>query len=192
MTIDITNCLKINITDSCAVSNIISSRLLFARASGNNFIFSITEYVQYECLYKSRTNPTPKEEELRQRLIKHQQNSKFTVHNLSISDLQDDLLSQHSRQLGMGEISSVAFAKKIGQPFLTDDQKARKIAQEIMGTRNVQTTPQIVGWLFFNGSLTDGDLPELIKEHNEFKRPLEKYFRSVYEEAMRLRLIGAS
>jgi predicted nucleic acid-binding protein len=187
MTIDITNCIKINIADSCAVSNLLSATLLFTRVEGDHFVFSITKYVEYECLHKQRSVHSPQDEEIKRRLSKHQQKNKFTAHNLSIGDLQDDVLLRHSRQLGIGELSSIAFSKKINQPFLTDDQKARKIAQLILGTGNVQTTPQIVGWLFYSGILTDGDLDELIKEHNTFNRPLEKHFRIVYEEAMRLR-----
>jgi predicted nucleic acid-binding protein len=108
--------------------------------------------------------------------------------HLSIDDLQDKLLIKHSQQLGIGELSSIAFSKKINQPFLTDDQKARKIAQAILGSDNVQTTPHIVGWLFYNGTLADSDLEPIISEHKSLKRPLEKYFRLVYEEAMKRRL----
>jgi len=187
MTIDITKCFKINIADSCAISNILSSLLLYARIEGSQFIFSITKYVEYECLYKERKRPTQKDKELQERLVRQQKDKKFTSYNLSIEDLQDELIVKYSQHLGIGELSSIAFAKKINQAFLTDDQGARMIAQKIIGKEKVQTTPHLVGWLFFEGVLYDSDLGRIIKEHNSFNRPLEKYFRIVYEEALRIK-----
>jgi predicted nucleic acid-binding protein len=187
MTIDITTCIKINIADSCAVSNLLSSLLLFSRLDNNNFHFSMTKYVEYECLHKERTSISTNDTEFRKRLIRHQKNSKFTSHNITIEDLQDELILKYSKQLGIGELSSIAFSKKINQPFLTDDQKARKIARAILGDGKVQTTPQIVGWLFYEGLFSDVDLDTLIAEHNTFQRPLEKFFREVYHEAYRIK-----
>jgi hypothetical protein len=187
MTIDIAKCIKINIADSCAVSNILSSLLLFARLNDNGFFFSITKYVEYECLHKPRTNPDAADKELRERLIRQQKNGKFSSHVLSISDLQDESIQQYSQQLGTGELSSIAFAKKINQSFLTDDQGARKIAKKVLGESNVQTTPHVVGWLFFEGILFDADIDAVISEHISFNRPLEKYLREAYNEAFKLR-----
>jgi hypothetical protein len=189
MSIDITKCIRVNITDSCAVSNLLSSLLLFSRLDSNNFFFSITKYVEYECLYKERTAPTVGDTEIQKRLIRHQRNNKFTSHYISIGDLQDESIIRHSQQLGIGELSSIAFSKKINQSFLTDDQKARKIAKAILGDDKVQTTPHIVGWLFYEGIFSDTDLDTLIAEHISFNRPLEKYFKLVYEDACRIRSI---
>lgn len=187
MTIDITRCIKVNIADSCAVNNLLSSLLLFSSLDNNNFFFSITKYVEYECLYKERSILTTTDAELQKRLIRHQKNKKFTSHGISIADLQDASILKHSQQLGIGELSSIAFSKKINQAFLTDDQKARRIAKYILGEGMVQTTPLIVGWLFYEAIFSDGDLNTLITEHVSFSRPLEKYFRIVYQEACRIR-----
>ncbi|MFL5738624.1 MAG: hypothetical protein ACJ75B_00295 [Flavisolibacter sp.] len=192
MTIDITKCIKINIVDSCAVSNILSSLLLFARLDSSGFFFSVTKYVEYECLYKSRAKADVADKELQRRLLRHQKNGKFSSHILSIADLQDASIQKYSQQLGTGELSSIAFAKKINQSFLTDDLRARRIAKAILGESSVQTTPHLVGWLFYEGILFDGDLDSLIFEHNNFNRPLEKYFRLVYSEAFRIRSIFKS
>jgi hypothetical protein len=88
----------------------------------------------------------------------------------------------------MGELSSIAFAKKINQYFLTDDQPARKLAEAILGTDKVQTTPHLIGYLFFHRHFIDEDLETIIQEHKGFKRPLEPYFREAYFEALRIRL----
>lgn len=187
MTIDITKCNRVNIADSCAVWNLLSSLLLFSRLDNNNFYFSITKYVEYECLYKQSSISSSSYSEIQKRLIRHKGNNKFSSYTISLEDLQDKLIVEHSQQLGIGELSSIAFSKKINQTFLTDDQKARKIAKIILGEEKVQTTPQIVGWLFYEALFSDVDLVQIIDEHNYHGRPLAKYFREVYSEACRLR-----
>lgn len=187
MAIDIRDCNKINITDSCSIYNILSSQLLYARLIGSQFIFSITKFVEYECLHKSRKSVSLKEKELQERIIRLQRSNRLSVHALSISDLQDNTIQKENGKFGIGELSCIAFCKKVNQYFLTDDQGARKIGSEVLGENRVQTTPQLVGWLFYHGILSDSDLQGMIDEHNAFERPLEKYFRKVYHQALELR-----
>jgi hypothetical protein len=94
--------------------------------------------------------------------------------------------------LSKGELSSVAFAKKTRQAFLTDDQKARLLAREVIGRSMVQTTPHLFGWLYFNRRLGEGDKDAIIAEHKSLGRPLAKHFEAMYEEAMRCRLMVRS
>lgn len=187
MTIDITCCEKVNIIDSCATWNILSSILLYNTINDNKFYFSITKFVEYECLFRERKNPTLGDIEIQKRLRRAQQKGDFQSHIVSIDDLQDASIIQNSQNLGRGELSSIAFCKKTNQVFLTDDQKARKIATVILGREKVQTVPHLVGWLFYEGLLTDGDLELVISEHKEKVRPLEKYFRQVYLFALSIR-----
>jgi hypothetical protein len=58
-----------------------------------------------------------------------------------------------------------------------------------LGDDKVQTTPHIVGWLFYEGIFSDTDLDTLIAEHISFNPPLEKYFKEVYQDACRIRSI---
>ncbi len=83
-------------------------------------------------------------------------------------------------------------AAKIGQGFLTDDQGARKLAEEFMPKEKVQTTPQLFGWLYYEGLLSDSDRAQIINEHINLKRPLEKYFNQMYQQAFQLRLLKSS
>lgn len=187
MNIDITICHLVNITDSCAVWNILSSQLLVTNLYDNRFDFPITKFVEYECLYKPTSTFSAAHNGLRNKLRLEQRRSRFTCQTIAIEDLQDTEILKHSRQLGVGELSCIAFAKKINQVFLTDDQKARKIASQILGNDRVQTTAQLVGWLFYKNVLTDGDLENLIKDHTNNGRPLGKYFREVHAEAWRIK-----
>jgi len=187
MKIDITSCNKINIIDSCSMWNVLSSLIVYSVIVENKFSFSVTKFVEYECLYKPRTNAIDKEKELQQKLKDEIKKGKITCHNLTIEDLQDDFILKHRNTIGIGELSSIAFAKKVSICFLTDDQKARKVGSDVLGKVNVQTTPLILGWLFYNNLLSDGDIDNIIASHKEYNRPLEKYFREVHTESLRLK-----
>jgi len=110
--------------------------------------------------------------------------------DLNIADLQTVGILEQRRNLGKGELSSIAFAMRTGLAFLSDDQKARKLALEVLTQQLVQTTPHLVGWLFFHNHLTDGDKPAIIADHKAMNRPLAKFFDEMYLEALRCRLMA--
>ena len=68
MTIDITSFHKVNIIDSCSIWNILCCNLFYSRALENQCEFSITKYVEYECLYKPRSNESSFDTEIKKRL----------------------------------------------------------------------------------------------------------------------------
>lgn len=179
-----------SVTDTCAVWNILSARALYAATRAAKCTFCVTYFVQYECLYKGRTQITKADNELQRRLRREQQNGGFQAYHLDFADLQDVRLLESRRNLSKGELSSIAFAKKTRQAFLTDDQKARKLAARVMEQGMVQTTPHLFGWLIFTGRLSDGDKDRIVEEHTEHGRPLARYFNEAYEEALRCRLMA--
>ena len=61
---------KHNITDTCAVWNILSSPKLYATSKAAQVTFYCTYFVIYECLYKERQRETKKDNELKSRLRK--------------------------------------------------------------------------------------------------------------------------
>ena len=189
MRIDITTCNKVNVADTCAMWNILSSQVLYSVLDEQSFTFCCTQFVVYECLYRSRATITAAEEAMKKRFGKLIDTKKVSSHQLTIEDLQDDDILANRKSLGRGELSSIAFAKKTQLYFLTDDQKARKIAESILGSGKVQTTPQLFGWLLYEGYLTDGDLEPIIEEHNISGRPLESYLREVHAESWRIKLL---
>ena len=92
--------------------------------------------------------------------------------------------------LGKGELSSIAFAKRTRQAFLTDDQGARKLATTSLDNCNIQTTPHLFGWLMYQQFLSDSDKDRVIAQHEEFDRPLKKYFEIMYTKALEYRLMN--
>jgi hypothetical protein len=86
-------------------------------------------------------------------------------------------------------LSSIAFAKKISQAFLTDDLAARKFAAAALGADRVQTTPQLFGHLVYKRLILESEVSEVITNHKRVGRPLEPYLREASNEAFRLQLM---
>jgi predicted nucleic acid-binding protein len=178
----------INVIDTCSIWNILSSRNLFSLSLHAKSNFTCTEFVFYECLYKPRKDFSEEDSELKRRFEQASKRGEFKIWHIEIDDLNDLAALNHRKKLSKGELSSMIFAKRINQAFLTDDQGARKLASQCLPTRMVQTTPHLFGWLVYIGLLYDHDKDAIIKEHEFFKRPLKKYFEQVYAKALEYKL----
>lgn len=188
ITVDITEFYSHNIVDSCSVSNLLSSYKLFAAAKDSRCTFHCTSYVQYECLYKRPKEERPELIEFRNRFRKAISQGDFQIHSISVEDLQEVQVLEKRKRLSKGELSSMVFAKKTNQAFMTDDQKARLLGNDYLGSSRVQTTPHLFGWLFYIGRLSDTDKDIIIQEHTRMGRPLGRYLEAMYHEALKLRL----
>jgi hypothetical protein len=191
MAIDYSQFNRMNVADTCAVWNVLSSYRLIGAAQIAGCSFCCTPVVGYECFHKQRNGVDPEHAELRERLKRQIAAGKVKLCGLDLADLQDVMLLEQRKRLSVGELASIAFAKKSNQAFLTDDQGARKLASSVMG-RDVQTTPHLFGWLFFTDRLCDGDKTTIIAEHEALKRPLKPHFERAYQEALRCRLMASS
>ena len=189
MPLDPSSFIKYNVTDTCSIWNILSSGLLLKAAKSAKCIFCCTAFVQYECFDKPRKNVSPNDERLQFLLKREQSNGQFSVYHLDIEDLLDIEVLQERMNLGKGELSSIAFARRTRQGFLTDDQGARSLAATALEESRVQTTSQLFGWLIYERFLTDGDKDRVIEQHTSFNRPLKKYFEIMYQKALELRLM---
>lgn len=185
MQIDVSSFHRLNVTDTCSAWNVLSSVTLYAAAANAGCTFCCTQFVEYECLHKRRSNIVASDSALQDRFRREIQRGKITVHHLDIADLQEVEILENRRRLSKGELSSIAFAKRTNQAFLTDDQKARKLARTALALNRVQTTPHLLGWLFFAGVLVDSQAEVIVSEHNGYNRPLELHFRAAYAEALR-------
>lgn len=189
MALDVSTFHAILVTDTCAVWNVLSARTLHRAATTAGCCFSLTEFGLYECLVKPRKKADEGDEELKQRLRTARASGQFQAYSLDVEDLQDVEVLERRRRLSKGELAAIAFAKKTRQAFLTDDQGARKLAASFMNPMLVQTTPHLAGWLFFRGHLGDSDIDDIVGEHERLGRPLARFLRETYVEAMRCRLL---
>ncbi len=183
MAIDPSNFHLINVADTCSVWNVLSSVRLHAAAKEAHCEFCITSFVKYECLDKPRKTQTAAETELMRRLTQEQSRGGFAAHSCNIGDLQTIKLLENRKRLGKGELSSIAFAMKIGQAVITDDMKARKLAKD-SGHGYVQTTPHLFSWLIFKGRLGDSDKETVIAQNQAMNLPLAPHFEKAYEMAL--------
>lgn len=188
MAIDPSKFHLINVADTCSVWNVLSSARLHSAAKEALCEFCITSFVHYECLVKPRKKePTAAETELIRRLAQEQGRGGFAAHSCSIGDLQAIKILENRKNLGKGELSSIAFAMKIGQAVITDDMKARKLAED-SGHALTQTTPHLFSWLIFKGRLGDSDKGTVIAQHETMERPLAPHFNTAYVMALQCRL----
>ena len=192
MAVDVTYFYPYNITDTCSVWNVLSSSTLYETALSARCYFACTAYVSYECLIKPRKAPTNADKILRERLIRQRHLGRFKEFHLTLEELEDVAMLERRQKLAKGELSSIAFARKNRQAVLTDDQKARRLADEVCDQGLVQTTAQLVGWLFFSAQLLDTDLKAVLKEHQEVNRPLAKYFEEMYQQGLERRAVDAT
>lgn len=179
---------RYNIIDSCSISNLLSSRKFYMAAINSGCEFHCTSFIIYECLYKNPKTERATLLEFRGRLNEAISKGNFKKHDISVEDLQEIEVLQKRKRLSKGELSAMVFAKKTGQAFMTDDQKARVLASEYIGCSKVQTTPHLFGWLFYTGILIDGDKAIILEEHVKMERPLAEYLEKMYRDALQLRL----
>jgi hypothetical protein len=188
MAIDVTVFELVNVADTCAVWNVLSSPTLYRAAKAVGCQFCCTVFVDYECLFKRRTQPTESDAELCRRLRQTREKGDLPVYPVDVEDLIDNEVLSKRQHIGKGELSSMVFARKIRQALLTDDQRTRRLAVGPLDTGKIQTTPHLAGWLFFERQLVDGDLSAVTGEHQTLGRPLGNFIQAAYEQAMRARL----
>jgi len=182
MAIDPARFCPINVVDTCAVWNVLSSARLFSAAKEAGCDFCMTGFVFYECLIKKRGTQKATDAELMTRLQKAQRTGAFKPHATTIDDLQRVAQLEQRKGLGKGELSTIAFAMKIHQAAMTDDQKARQLAKDV-GHPLVQTTPHLFSWLIFNQRLVDSDKTLVIRQHEEMGQILSPHFEEAYRLA---------
>jgi predicted nucleic acid-binding protein len=180
---------KLNVIDTCSVWHLLSSDKLYNMAIVEKCYFSFTKYVQYECLHKPRTISKPEDERLREKLQKEIDKSSFQAYSISVDDLQSIMNLEERKALSKGELSSIVFAQKTRQAFLTDDQGARKLSGFYIGAENTQTIPHLFGWLSYIKKILDNEKSSIIQEHEDNGGKLSRYFEEVFIEAQRLLLM---
>ena len=182
----------LNVADTCAIWNILSSQLLYAAARSAGCGFCCTSFVHYECLVKPRKSSDVGDAELQKRLHATLERKEIQSYSIDIGDLQEVMVLENRKRVSKGELSSIAFAKKTRQAFMTDDQGARKLAENSLDMGMVQTTPHLFGWLFFTGKLVDADKNTVVAQHKSVGRPLAPHFEKIYLTALSFRLMASS
>ena len=182
----------VNVTDTCAIWNLVGSMTLFNTARRVKVSFVITNTVFYECFIKSKGQaPSAEHQNLRDRLRMHIRQDNVSRIDLTIDDLQDliTLARQHGfdKRLGHGEISCAALARRLRTAVLTDN-KRDFVAVKELADGNLQTTPRLLGWLYLDSHLTDPDVASVLAEHRESGGRMSCVYEQAYREACEKRL----
>lgn len=181
---------RLNVADTCSIWNVLSSRVLYSAAKLAGISFCCTEFVRYECLHKPG-QPRPERSELQSRLRREISNGDFKCCKIDIEDLQQVEIIENRMRLSKGEISSIVFAKKSQQAFMTDDKKASKLARTVLDIGMVQSTTHLLAWLYFAGRLQDSDRNTVILDLTTLNRgSLKSHIDDAYHEALRCRLLA--
>lgn len=190
MALDPTRFAPVSVADTCSVWNMLSSRKLYQAAVNAKLHFCVTGMVLYECLQKPRSFSSPERTEMMQRLERARQEGAFPCQPCSLDDLADTFRIA-PRGLGSGELSCIAVAYRVRSiAFMTDERQARHVASRQFGLE-VETTPKLYAWLHYHQHLGGGDHEDVIREHESYEsRPLTRFLREAYEEAMRCRLMS--
>lgn len=178
----------LNVADTCSIWNVLASRVLHMAAQSAQVSLCLTEFVQYECLYKPG-QPHPERSELQTRLRREIGLGRVRVNSIQVEDLQDVEALEKRKRVSKGELSSIVFAKKTQQSFMTDDKKATNLARTMMPREKIQSTPHLLGWLYFTGRLLDGDKATILAELTQLKRNLPRQIEVAYLEALRCKLL---
>jgi predicted nucleic acid-binding protein len=125
---------------------------------------------------------------MKRRLSAAQSNNDFAQLGITVEDLRAITTLEARKKLGKGELSSIVFAKKASQAFMTDDKKARVLSGEEIGISLTQTTPHLVGWLVFTYKLNDSEIALIKNQHREMKRPLSNHFDTVHLRGLHFRI----
>lgn len=180
----------LNVADTCAVWNILSSDVLHSAAKKAGCSFCVTGVVQYELAIKPRSERKASDIELRERLSKEQASGGFPSIACSIDDLRVVSALEARKKLGKGELSSIALAMRLYMAVITDDRKATKLARDT-GHSQTQTTPHLLAWLEFNGALSEGEKRLLLEQHAGLNGSLAGPFRDALEIARHCKAIMA-
>lgn len=183
---------KAVVVDTCAIWNLLSSPKLYMMCAALGFHFAVATYCIYECLHKPRKKSTAGDAELRERLARARGRAQFGDYPLSVEDLQEVDLLQRRKRLGKGELATIALAKRLNLGAQTDDDRGEKLAIAVLSLARVQTTPHVLGWLFFHGHLQDHELKVVVDEHEAVGRNMSARFRSAYHQALHARLLAST
>jgi predicted nucleic acid-binding protein len=180
-----------NVADTCSIWNLLSSLIVWSASRQQNVTICCTQFVQYECLHKPGRF-RPERVELQKRLRREIEDGRLRCFNIELEDLQDVEALSKRKKVSSGELSSMVFAKRTCQAFLSDDRKASKLAATIIASDHVQSTTHLIGWLYFEGKLQDSDKDKITAELKQFDRNLQPHLDRAYEEALRCRLMSSN
>lgn len=178
----------LNVADTCALWNLLGSPLLHRASKKAGVSICGTQFVRYECLYKAGAN-SPAWIELRSRLHTCVANKEIMFCDIDLEDLQEVAALEGRMAISKGELSTIAFAKRTGQSFLSDDRQAKFLAKSVMEADSIQDIPHLCGWLCVSDGLHESDADTIRAELKTLQRYLDPHITNAFRGALEIRLM---
>lgn len=184
----------VSVTDTCAIWHLVGAKTLFDAALRVNLSFLITPTVYYECFVKRKERaPTPERLALRDLLRDCLAQKRVTQMGVSIEALQETIQQAKrlglDKRLGQGELSCAALARSLGHAAVLTDNRRDFNAITSLADERLQKTPQLLGWLYVEGHLTDSDVVDVIREHKASKGQMGDVYQTAHRLACEKRLM---
>lgn len=190
---DFTTFNKNSVIDTCSLLTLVSSRKLDIASKTEKCYFAITDFIEYELLYKTRNIDNNdlklRRAELDQAVIRKLDTGEINKFALTISDLHAPLFARHNKARSRGELTAIVLAEKFNIGFVTDDFGAQKIAKRELGKERVDSICSFISWLYYNNKLIDSDINEIISDQEQHGRGQEKQFRKAYMDGLEVRMM---
>lgn len=190
---DIKHFNKDSVIDTCSVLNLLSSEMLYRTTINKNINFIISDFIEYELIYKRRNIKNESKNrvanELDKKIISAIQEKKIGKYALSLNDLHDPIFLEHGKRKSIGELTGLILARKFQIGLVTDDHGAQKIASKIIGADKVDSICSLISWLFYNDYLSDTDKDVIIGEQEYYYRNQKDNFEKAYRKGLEQRLM---
>ena len=178
----------LNVADTCALWNLLGSPLLHRASRKVGVSICGTQFVRYECLYKAGAN-SPAWIELRSRLHSCVDSKEIMFCDIDLEDLQEVAALDGRMAISKGELSTIAFAKRTGQSFLSDDRQAKVLAKSVLEAESIQDIPHLCGWLCLGDVLHESDANTIRAELKTLQRYLDPHITNAFRGALELKLM---
>ena len=178
----------LNVTDTCALWNILGSALLYRASRNARVSISSTQFVHYECFHKRGGN-SREWQELRNRLRERMKNGEIRFWDIDLEDLHELAALEERTAMSKGELSSIVFAKRTAQSFLSDDGQAKKLARLVLAESAIQDTPHLCAWLCIHDAIHESDEQTIRAELAALNRALEPHLHNAFLKALEYKLI---
>jgi hypothetical protein len=179
----------LNVADTCALWNVLASPLLYRTARAAGISMSATQFVRYECLHKRGAN-SPEWNELRKRLRERIAGGEIVFCDIELEDLQEVASLEGRLAISKGELSSIAWAKRTGQSFFSDDKKAKRLAKSAIHDASIQDTPHLCAWLCIQGNIHEHDEGQIRADLKSLGRFLDPHISNAFRSALEIRLMN--
>src|SRR5262249_17850532 len=122
-------------------------------------------------------------------LVSRIDNEEIRFCDVELEDLQEIATLENRKAISKGELSSIAFAKRTMQSFLSDDRQAKVLAKTVLASEAIQDTPHLCAWLFINDKLHEHDEHQIRSDLKSLDRSLDPHISNAFRRALEIRLM---